>query len=121
MMMDLFHHYRRPRPRLTCVFLVLPCRVALLVDLFSAVYSSFCMSIIKINFFFHLSYWLHLLLIVCGDVESNPGPYSDKRVQVHYSNIRGLRASLDELAVAGSDYDVLVCAESKLSDRRHLS
>ena len=26
-----------------------------------------------------------------------------------------------ELAVAGSDYDVLVCAKSKVSDRRHLS
>ena len=38
-----------------------------------------------------------------------------------YVNIRGLRANLDELAVAGSDYDVLVYAESKVSDRRHLS
>ena len=37
-----------------------------------------------------------------------------------YSNIRGLHANLDEMAVAGSDYDVLVCAESKVSDRRHL-
>ena len=46
------------------------------------------------------------MLIVCGDIESNPGPGSDKRVRVLYSNIRGLRANLDELAVAGSDYDV---------------
>ena len=37
------------------------------------------------------------------------------------SNIRGLHPNLDELAVAGSDYDVLVCAEFKVSDRRHLS
>ena len=29
--------------------------------------------------------------------------------------------NLDVLAEAGSDYDVLVCAESKVSDRRHLS
>ena len=36
------------------------------------------MGIIKIYFFFYFS--LHLLLIVCGDVESNPGPGSDKRV-----------------------------------------
>ena len=61
------------------------------------------------------------MLIVCGDVESNPDSGSDKRVRVLYSNIRGLRANLDELAVAGSDYDVLVCAESKASDSRHLS
>ena len=92
------------------------------MDLFSAVYSSFCMGIIKIYSFFYLSYWLRLLLVVYGDVESIPGPRSDKRVRVFYSNICGLHANLDELAVAGSD-DVLVCAEceSKVSDRRHLS
>ena len=37
------------------------------------------------------------------------------------STICGLHANLDELAVAGSDYDVLSCVESKVSDRRHLS
>ena len=60
-------------------------------------------------------------LIVCGDVESNPGPCSGKWVLVICYNIRGLHANLDELAVAGSDYDVLVCAESLVSDRHHLS
>ena len=83
------------------------------MDLFSAVYSSFCMGNIKINFFYYLSCWLRLLLIVCG-------PGSDKRVQILYSNIRGLHANLDELTAAASDYDVLVCAESKVSDRCHL-
>ena len=78
------------------------------MDLFSAVYSSFCKGIFKIYFFFYLSYWLRLLLIVYGDVESNPGPGFDRRVRVLYSNIRGLHANLDELAVPGSDYDVLV-------------
>ena len=75
----------------------------------------------KIYFFFHLSYWLRLLLIVTGEIESNPGPGSNTRVRVLYSNIRRLHANLDELAVAGSDYNFLVCAESKVSDRRHLS
>ena len=42
-------------------------------------------------------------------------------VPVPYSNIRGLHANLDDLAVAGSVYDNLVCAESKVSDRRHIS
>ena len=90
------------------------------MDLFSAAYSTFCMGVIKM-YFFYLSYWLRLVLIVCTDVESNLGPGSDKRVRVLYSNIRGLHASLDELAVAGSDYDVFVCAESKVSNCRHLS
>ena len=65
--------------------------------------------------------WLRLLLIVRGDVESNQGPGSDKRVRVLYSNMRGLHPNLDELAVAGSDYDVLFCSESKVSDLHHLS
>ena len=63
----------------------------------------------------------HLLLIVCGDVKSNLGPISDKRVRFLYSNIRGLRANLDKLAVARLNDDVLVSAESKVSDRHHLS
>ena len=60
-------------------------------------------------------------MIVCGDVQSNPYPGFDKRVRVLYSNIRGLHAKLDQLAVAGLDYDVLICAESKVSDRLRLS
>ena len=79
------------------------------------------MGIYKIHFFFYLLYWLHLRLIVCGNVKSNPGPGSDKRVRVLYSNICGLLANLDELSEAGLDYDVLVCAESKVSDCCHLS
>ena len=85
------------------------------MNVFSANYSYYC--IIKIYFFFYLSHWLRLLLIIFGDIESNRDPGSDK---VLYSNIRGLHSNLDELAVAGSD-DVLVCAEFKVSDRCHLS
>ena len=44
-----------------------------------------------------------------------------KRVLVLYFHVRGLHSNLDELAVAGLDYDVLVCVESKVSDLRHLS
>ena len=75
------------------------------------------MDFLKIHFFY-LSYWL---LIVCCDIESNLCPGFDRRVQVLYFNIYDLCANLDELAVAGSDYDVLVCVESKVSDRHHLS
>ena len=79
------------------------------------------MGITKMYIFFRLSYWLRLLLIVCGDVESDPDPGIDKRVLVLHYSILGLHANLDQLAVAGSDYDALVCTESKVSDRRHLS
>ena len=90
------------------------------MDLFSDVYSYFFIYFLKMYFFFYLSYWLHLLLIFCGDIKSNPGPGFDGRVRVLYSNIRGLHTNLDELALAGLDYNVLVCAESKVS-HRHLS
>ena len=57
------------------------------MDLFSHVYF-FCMGIIKIYISYYLSsYWLHLLLIVWADVESNLGPGSDKMVR---SRIREL-------------------------------
>ena len=42
------------------------------------------------------------------------------RVRVLYSNIRGLHANLDVLAEVGSDFNVMVYAESIVSDRRHL-
>ena len=90
------------------------------MDLFSAVYSNFFMDFLKMNFFY-FPYWLRLLLIVSGHIESNPGPGSNSMVQVLYSNIRGHHANLNELAVALTDYDVLVCAENKVSDRRHIS
>ena len=78
------------------------------------------MDFLKIIFSFFLSYRLRLFLFVCFDSESNPGPGSDRTVWVLYSNICGLRANLDALAVAGSDY-VLVCTKSRVSDRCHLS
>ena len=78
------------------------------------------MDFIKINLFY-LSYRLRLLLIVCGDIKSNPGRGSHTRVRVIDSKICDRHANLDELAVAGSGYDILVCAKSKVSGRRRLS
>ena len=63
--------------------------------------------------------YVNLFLLLSWRPNSAPG--SDYMVEILYFNIRGLHASLDELAVAGSNYDVLVCTESIVSDRRHLS
>ena len=60
-------------------------------------------------------------MLVCGDVESNRGPGAGRGARVLYANIRGLHANLTELGVVGSMFDVMVCAETKVSDRRHLS
>ena len=101
-------------------YLALPGRAALLGGPIFCFPFIFCMGIIKIGVFY-LSYWLHLMLIVCGNAKSNPGPGSDKRAWVLYSNIHGLHANSDELAVALSNYVVLVCAESKVFGHHHLS
>ena len=81
------------------------------MDLFSTIYSSFLWAFTK-----SISSFVFLLVAL-----ANPGPGSDKRVHVFYSNFGGLHANLDELAVAGSEYDDLVCADSKVYDRLHLS
>ena len=37
------------------------------------------------------------------------------------SNVRGLSGNLSELAVASSQYDILLCSETLVSDLRHVS
>ena len=109
------HH---PWPRRTRGYLALSFRAPLLSGpLFCRLFFFFVWVLSK----FISSFIFHIGCIVCGDVESNSGPGSDKRVLVLFSNIRVLHVNLDELAVARSDYDVLVCAESKVLYRRHLS
>ena len=78
-MADSFHRYRRPGPRRT--WGLFRFRSPLGGDLFCHLFLFFY-GFLKINSFFYLSYWLRLLLIVCGDIESNPGPGSDRRFRV---------------------------------------
>ena len=37
------------------------------------------------------------------------------------SNVRGLAGNLSDLAVASSQYDILLCSETLVSDMRHVS
>ena len=73
------------------------------------------MNFLKINFLFYLSYRLRLLSIVCGDIESNPGLGSDRRVWA------SILIFVVFMPILINWCDVLVCADSKVSDRRHLS
>jgi len=61
-----------------------------------------------------------LLLLVAGDVETNPGPRHRPDVRVLYSNIRGLFANLSELMVASAGFDILCLSETLVTSRRHL-
>ena len=60
-------------------------------------------------------------MLVSDDVEWTPGPAVERRARVLYTNIRGLCKNLFEFAVAASEFDILVCAETKISDCRRRS
>ena len=57
------------------------------------------------------------------DVETNPGPRSPvpANCRILCSNVRSLSGNLGDLAVASSQYDILLCSETLVSDLRHVS
>ena len=65
----------------------------------------------------------YLLLILSGDVETNPGPRLTCRPQcrVMYANIRGLCKNIRDLIGVSKHYDILLCSETLISSRRHPS
>ena len=55
------------------------------------------------------------------DVEVNPGVrVAHQCCRVMFTNINGLHGNRDELAIATSKFDVVACAETKVTGRRHL-
>ena len=57
------------------------------------------------------------------DVEENPGPVArpPARCRMLFSNINGLHANLQELGIAASSHDVVFCAETRATNRRHVA
>ena len=71
---------------------------------------------------FSVSFFLPgIILLLSGDVESNPGPARRKFCKFLYCNIRGLYGNLNELSLASTKYDIICCSETLVSDRRHSS
>ena len=57
------------------------------------------------------------------DVETNPGtrrPVPDV-CRILCSNVRSLAGNLSDLTVASSQYDILLCSKTLISDMRHVS
>ena len=56
------------------------------------------------------------------DVETNPGPHRPVLAvyRILCSNVRGLAGNLSDLTVASSQYDILLCSETLVSDMRHV-
>ena len=57
------------------------------------------------------------------DVETNSGPRCPVPASrtILCSNVRGLAGNLSDLTVAPSQYDILLCSETLVSDMRHVS
>ena len=56
------------------------------------------------------------------DVGVNPGPrVAPQCCRVMFTNINGLHGNRDELAIAATKFDVVACAETKVTGRRHVS
>ena len=57
------------------------------------------------------------------DAETNPGPRRPVPTvcKLLCSNVRGLAENLSDLTVASSQYDIMLCSETLVSDIRHVS
>ena len=56
-------------------------------------------------------------------METNPGPRRPVPdvCRILCSNMRGLDGNLSDLTVSSSQYDILLCSETLVSDMRHVS
>ena len=71
---------------------------------------------------------LYLIFYACLelwflDVETNLGPRRPvpEACRILCSNVRGFSKNLSNVTVASSQYDLLVCSETLVSDRHHMS
>ena len=71
---------------------------------------------------------LHLIFYAClelrfPDVETNPGPRRPVpgACRILCSNVQGLSRNQSDVTVASSQYDLLLCSETLVSDRHHIS
>ena len=71
---------------------------------------------------------LYLIFYAClerrfPDMETNLGPrrHVPGACRIVCSIVRGLAKNLSDVTVASSQYDLLLCSETLVSDRRHIS
>ena len=57
------------------------------------------------------------------DGETNPGPHCPAPAvcRILCTNVQGLAGNLSDLTVASSQYDILLCSETLVSDVHHVS
>ena len=73
--------------------------------------------------FIYLIFFCACLRLRFPDVETNLGPRRPVPTvcRLPCSNVRGLAGNLSDLTVVSSQYDILLCSETLVSDSRHVS
>ena len=81
----------------------------------------FVTSVVKfVNILFY--FLLVILVLLCGDIEVNPGPQNrSRKCNILYGNVRGLYKNKKDLDVAAEKFDIVFCSETLVSDFRHIS
>ena len=61
-------------------------------------------------------YIIPLLLILCGDIELNPGPniVMNENLSIYHINVRSLRNKVDIVSTHAGNYDIVAITEAKL-------
>ena len=60
---------------------------------------------------------MQILLLICGDVEANPGPnFASYSTSILHLNIRSIRQKLEFIKENLLDYDILCFMESHLNE-----
>ena len=91
----------------------------------TALPSSFCVLYCKhlIVYGIHIFFLFPCIRLRFPHVETNPGPRRPVTTvcRLLCSNVRGLAGNLSDLTVASSQYDILLCSETLVSDMHNES
>ena len=87
--------------------------------------SIFVLTVFKFSFVYGIysSYFYACMELRFPDVETNPGPgrLVPGACRILRINVRGLSRNPSNLTVASSQFDILLCSETLVWDRRHVS
>lgn len=64
-------------------------------------------------------YFFALVLILSGDIETNPGPSYESVVELIHLNVRSIRNKIDSLNTIVSDFDIACFTETHLDHKTY--
>lgn len=68
-------------------------------------------------YIFFFMYFYSLVLILSGDIETNPGPTNESVVDIIHLNVRSIRNKIDSLNAIVSDFDIACFTETHLDHK----